>query len=284
MNSFKPYTLNIKGKIHLIDQPWVMGILNTTPDSFYDGAKHQTIDLALKQAEKMIKEGAQIIDVGGQSTRPKAKIINQDEELKRVLPFIEAVKKRFPDILLSIDTFKSKVAQFAIESGADIVNDIGAGEDDSEMLATVAALHVPYIAMHKKGSIQNMQENPQYNDVVQEVFAFLHQKQQTVYESGIQDLIIDLGFGFGKNLTHNYRLLNQLSFFHQLNCPILVGFSRKSMIYKPLEINAQDALNGTTVLHTLAVLQQAHILRVHDVKEAKEVIKLTQIYTNESKQ
>ena len=255
-----------------------MGILNTTEDSFYDGGKYHTIDTALSRCEKMLNEGAQIIDIGGQSTRPGAEIHSEESEIRYTAPIIEAIHKRFPECIISIDTFRSNVALKAIEAGADIVNDVSAGDDDIDMLKTVSKLQVPYIAMHKKGLPKSMQENPQYHDVCAEVLNYLDAKLGLYSELGIKEVIIDPGFGFGKTTEHNYQLLKHLNLFHALDRPILVGLSRKSMVCKVLSVNPENALNGSTSLHTLALLQGAHILRVHDVKEAVECIKLTEFY------
>jgi len=251
-----------------------MGILNTTNDSFFDGGKYHTIDEALHRVDTMLKEGADMIDVGGQSSRPGAEMIGLEEEIQRTVPFIEAIHKRFPDNIISIDTFQSEVARKSVWAGASIINDISAGEDDDKMLKTVAELQVPYIAMHKQGKPVNMQLNPQYVDVSGEIYDYLKQKTELYQSMGISDVILDPGFGFGKTVEHNYKLMKDLSVFHRLNCPILVGVSRKSMICKLLRVDPKDALNGSTVLHTVALLQGAHILRVHDVKEAVEAVKI----------
>lgn len=271
---FKSCTLQIRGEAYLIDRPKVMGILNTTLNSFFDGGKYHTMDTALARVEMMLKEGADMIDVGGQSSRPGADMIHEDEELSRTIPVIAAISQRFPGILISIDTFRAGVAKQAIAAGAAIVNDISAGDDDVEMFETVAALGVPYIAMHKQGTPKTMQQDPQYADVTQEIMHYLKQKNELCQSMGIRDVIIDPGFGFGKTLEHNYRLMKDLNLFHELNCPLLVGVSRKSMVCKLLRLDPKDALNGSTVLHTVALLQGAHILRVHDVKEAVEAVKI----------
>jgi dihydropteroate synthase len=274
MNIFKPYFLNIKGNLMEINTPWVMGILNTTPDSFYDGGKHNDLFNALKKCEEMLYDSAKIIDIGGQSSKPGAESISIEEELKRTIPLIEAIMKRFPNAILSIDTFQSKVAEYALMAGASIVNDISAGDDDANMIEVVKNHQAVYIAMHKKGLPQNMQLNPQYQNVCQEVFSYLFAKKKVLGDNGIRDIILDVGFGFGKTIQHNYQLLNNLTYFRELDCPILVGLSRKSMIYKVLKTDAKNALNGTSVLNTIALMQGAHILRVHDVKEALETIEL----------
>ncbi|MDP2175028.1 MAG: dihydropteroate synthase [Bacteroidota bacterium] len=257
-----------------INTPWVMGILNTTPDSFYDGGKHIDFFNALQKCEEMLNDGAKIIDIGGQSSKPGAQYISIEEELNRTIPLIEEIMNRFPNAIISIDTFQSKVAEYALMAGASVVNDISAGDDDISIFDVVEKYQAVYIAMHKKGNPQNMQLNPQYQNVSQEVFSYLLAKKKVLIEKGINDIILDVGFGFGKTIQHNYQLLNNLTYFRELDCPILVGLSRKSMIYKVLNTDAKNALNGTSVLNTIALMQGAHILRVHDVKEAFETIKL----------
>jgi len=273
-NSCPMFTLNCKGKLLIIEQPIVMGIINTTPDSFYSGSRAGGVDDILFRAEKMIREGAVILDVGGQSTRPKSEQISAEEELKRVLPAIEAIHKNFPEQIISVDTFYSRVAKEAVAAGADMVNDVSAGSMDEDLVSTVAAFKIPYVLMHMLGKPQTMQENPFYNNVTLDVFDFLHFKIAELTKAGIQDLIIDIGFGFGKTTAHNFRLLRELSFFRQLNKPLMVGLSRKATIYKTLGVTAAEALNGTTVMNTLALLNGAQILRVHDVKEAMEAVRL----------
>jgi dihydropteroate synthase len=272
------YTINCKGKLLVLDHPVVMGILNTTPDSFYPGSRSIGQDEILFRAEKMIKEGASILDIGGQSTRPKSVQISEEEELKRVLPAVEAIHKKFPEQFISIDTFYSKVAYEAVKAGAGIVNDVSAGTMDKELLRTVAALNVPYVLMHMLGTPQTMQESPSYKNVTLEVFGFLQSKTTELIRMGIKDVIIDVGFGFGKTASHNFQLLRELSFFQQLQRPIMVGLSRKATIYKTLGVTAEEALNGTTVMHTIALLSGASILRVHDVKEAVQAVRLFMEY------
>ena len=250
-----------------------MGILNVTPDSFSDGGKYRSVDAALLQAKKMIAEGVAIIDVGGYSSRPGAAEVSIHEELDRVIPVLERLSIEL-DLVLSIDTFRAVVAKQAIEAGAHIVNDISAGDDDVTMIPTVAELGVPYIAMHKKGLPQSMQDNPQYGDVVAEVYDYLKQKKKQCVDAGIHDVILDLGYGFGKTLEHNYELLKRLTEFQEIGAPILTGVSRKSMVFRALGINASEALNGTTFLHAYALQGGSSILRVHDVKEAVECLKL----------
>jgi dihydropteroate synthase len=251
-----------------------MGIINATPDSFYPGSRTNAIDDILFRAEKMINEGATILDIGGQSTRPKSEQIPAEDELKRVLPAVEAIHKNFPDQIISIDTFYSAVAKQAVYAGASIVNDVSAGSMDPGLLSTVAGLKVPYVLMHMLGKPQSMQQNPEYKNVTLDVFDFLHFKIAELTRLGMHDIIVDVGFGFGKTSAHNFQLLRELSFFKQLNKPVMVGLSRKATIYKTLGVSPEEALNGTTVMHTLALLNGANILRVHDVKEAVQAIKL----------
>jgi dihydropteroate synthase len=272
------FTLNCKGKLLVIDKPLVMGIINITSDSFYEGSRSQTVESILSQATKMIGEGADIIDIGGQSTRPGSERISVKEELQRVLSAIETILKIFPETIISVDTYQAIVAEECVRSGAAIINDISAGNMDSDMILTVAKLQVPYICMHMKGTPQDMQEHPSYENVTKEVLDFFIQKTDECRRAGINDVIIDPGFGFGKTISHNFTLLKELSAFKMLEKPIMAGLSRKSTIYKTLGITAGEALNGTSVLNTLALQNGANILRVHDVKEAKEVIKLYEQY------
>lgn len=266
----------------MLDTPVVMGIINITPDSFYEGHLDKNITTILQMAGKMLADGAAILDVGGQSTKPGSNPITADEELKRVLPVIDAIKKNYPEAIVSIDTYYSKVAQEAINAGASIVNDVSAGEMDNKMLATVAALQVPFIAMHIKGTPETMQNNPLYEDVVKEVLDFFIKKIDECKKAGIKDVVIDPGFGFGKTIQHNFQLLKNLAAFKMLDKPILAGLSRKGTIYKTLNITAAEALNGTTCLNTIALLNGANIVRVHDVKEATETIKLLQVYDQQA--
>lgn len=267
-------TLNCKGKLLVIDQPIVMGIINTTPDSFYTGSRSNSIDDILFHAERMITEGAGILDIGGQSTRPKSEQISEEEEIKRVLPAVEAIHKNFPEQIISIDSFYSGIVRKAIEAGASIINDVSAGTMDENLLSTVAELKVPYVLMHMLGKPKTMQQSPAYKNVTLEVFDFLNFKIAELVRSGIHDIIVDVGFGFGKTASHNFQLLRELSFFQQLNKPVMVGLSRKASIYRTLGVTAEEALIGTTVMHTIALLNGANILRVHDVKEAMQAIKL----------
>ncbi|HJW15660.1 MAG TPA: dihydropteroate synthase [Flavisolibacter sp.] len=273
------FTLNCKGRLMVIERPIVMGIINATPDSFYAGSRPASEKEVLLRAENMMQHGATILDIGGQSTRPGSEQVGEEEELKRVLPSIESIAKRFPEAFISIDSFYSKVVRESILAGAHIVNDVSAGAIDEALLPTVAALKVPYVLMHMKGHPQTMQLNPSYENVVTEVFDALNFKMYELVKSGIKDIIIDPGFGFGKNATHNFKLLKELNYFSQLNKLLLVGVSRKATVYKTLGVVAEEALNGTTVMHTLALLNGANILRVHDVKEAMEAIKLVEKYS-----
>ena len=266
-------SIHIKGTELDLRRPMVMGILNVTPDSFSDGGKYDTVNTALTQAHKMINDGAGIIDVGGYSSKPGAADVSVQEELDRVIPIIEKIANTV-DIPISIDTFRSKVAIAAVQAGACIVNDISAGDDDEDMIPSVAALGVAYIMMHKQGKSKTMQNNPQYLEVVQDVFDYLLAKNEECRMAGIDDLIIDPGFGFGKTLEHNYTLLKQLKVFNSLEIPLMVGLSRKSMIYNFLGTDASNALNGTSFLHSFALQNGANLLRVHDVKEAVECVKL----------
>lgn len=270
------FTLNIRGKLFCIEDPIVMGILNATPDSFYQGDLARGIEGMLEKAELMLGEGARILDIGGQSTRPGSLRISIDEELKRIVPLITALHKRFPEIPLSVDTYQSRVAKEAFEAGAGIINDISAGMLDPEMLETVAKMRVPYVAMHMKGSPENMQEHATYTHLVLEVFDHLKERIFISHKAGIFDIIIDPGFGFAKTIDQNFQLLRSLKNFSILEKPMLVGLSRKATIYKTLNISPAEALNGTTAMHMIALQNGANILRVHDVKPAVEVIQLYQ--------
>lgn len=267
------YTLNFRGKLVELQRPWVMGILNVTPDSFYAESRTpmaEPVGIA-ERAEKMILEGADMIDVGAYSSRPGADDISPLEEMKRLEVALAAVRNVAPDVYVSVDTFRADVARQCVEHfGVDAINDISGGLLDKSMPKVVAKLGVPYIIMHMQGKPETMQQAPEYKDVVAEVLEFLARQQQRFYESGGKDVIVDPGFGFGKTLQHNYRLMDRLEDFHELHAPLLVGLSRKSMIYKLLETTPQEALNGSTALHTIAMMKGAHLLRVHDVKAAVE--------------
>ncbi len=266
-------TINIKEKKLDVSSPIVMGILNVTPDSFSDGGKYVFADDAVRRAVQMFREGARIIDIGGYSSRQGAKDVSEQEEMDRVIPIIERITQEM-DIPISVDTFRSHVADESINVGASIVNDISAGSEDVNMIPTVAKHNLPFIAMHKQGQPSDMQINPQYSNVLEEVHSYLKQVIDKCKSAGIEDVIIDPGFGFGKSISHNYMLLSHLSEFRSLNVPILIGISRKSMIYKSLNIDVKDALNGTTFLHAFSLNNGANILRVHDVKEAVECTEL----------
>ncbi len=273
-------TLNCAGKLLDLSTPLIMGILNVTPDSFYDGGRYINSDPLLKQVEKMLAEGAGIIDVGGMSSRPGAAIISEEEELKRVIKPIELIGKNFPEAIISIDTIHSKVARLGIEAGASIINDVSAGNIDKEILRIAAAYKTPYILMHMKGMPNTMQKDPNYENLLLEITDFFIEKIKACNEAGINDIVLDPGLGFGKSLNDNYLLLKRLRDFDFLQKPILIGASRKSMIYKLLECSPEEALNGTTAAHTMALMNGASILRVHDVKAAKEAILLYKAYNN----
>ena len=267
-------TINCNGKLISLDQPKVMGILNVTPDSFFDGGKYKDDSSILSQVEKMINEGATFIDIGAYSTRPGGLEIDNTTELNRITPIVKLILKEFPNTILSIDTFRSSVAKECIQLGAAIINDISAGLQDKQMLNTVAKMNVPYIMMHMKGTPQNMQQKTDYDDMLKEILLFFSERLSLAKSLGIKDIIIDPGFGFAKNVDQNYELLRQLQMMNFIEHPLLVGISRKSMIYKTLNTNAEQALNGTTALHMVCLQKGAKILRVHDVKEAMECVKL----------
>ena len=269
------YTLQIRGRLISLEKPKVMGILNLTPDSFFEGSRvDKTVDSLLAKAKTMIQEGADFLDLGGYSTRPGAEDISVTEELDRVVPAIQVLRKEYPEVLISVDTFRSKVAEQAVAAGADLINDISAGNLDEEMPPLVAKLGVPYIAMHMKGNPQNMQKQANYSAILTEILHYFAEKVDLFKKLGIKDVIIDPGFGFAKTAEQNFFLLRNLKSLELLGMPILAGLSRKSMIYKTLQLDASMALNGTTALNMVALMQGANILRVHDVKEAKETIKL----------
>jgi dihydropteroate synthase len=267
-------TLSARGKLLHLDTPIVMGILNATPNSFYNQGKDSDVEGLMRTAHTMVKDGAQILDIGGASTKPGEPIIAIQQELDNVLPVIEAVRDAYPDIWISVDTYHARTAEAAVAHGVDLINDVSGGHISEDMFSTVAKMKVPYVAMHMQGVPENMQQNPQYNDVILEVYDYLKQIITDCAALGLYDVIIDPGFGFGKTLAHNYQLLNHLGVFRSLGKPILAGISRKSMIWKPLGTNASSALNGTIALHMIALQQGASILRVHDVAEAQECITL----------
>jgi dihydropteroate synthase len=268
------YNMNCEGKLIDLSTPRIMGILNVTPDSFFDGGHNNSISSALLQVEKMILDGATFIDVGGYSSRPNAKDVSIEDEINRTAPIIEAIKKQFPHVLISIDTFRSVVAKEAINSGACIVNDISAGKLDDKMFDFITEVSKPYIAMHMRGNPQNMQSKTSYKNVANEVVNELSEITRNLSIKGVNDVIIDPGFGFSKTLEQNYQLLNNLELLQVLERPILVGISRKSMIYNLLKTDSENAINGTTSINTIALLKGANILRVHDVKEASEITKI----------
>jgi len=267
-------TINCLGKLIDLTSPKVMGILNVTPNSFYDGGKHSDEKSVLFQVEKMLTEGATFIDIGAYSSKPSSEFVSELEEIERLVPAIQLILKYFPDTLISVDTFRAKVAKAAMENGACIINDISAGSLDTEMMETVARLQVPYIMMHMKGNPQTMQSLANYENITKEILFYFSEKVAQARSLGINDLLIDPGFGFAKTKDQNFEVMNNLELFQMLELPILVGVSRKSMIYKTLETSADFALNGTTVMNTIALQKGANILRVHDVKEAMETIKL----------
>ncbi|HMR15898.1 MAG TPA: dihydropteroate synthase [Mariniflexile sp.] len=269
-------TINCKGKLIDLSLPKVMGILNLTPDSFYDGGKFLNETAILKQVEKMLLEGATFIDMGAYSSRPNADHVSETEELNRILPVVKLILKSFPNALISIDTFRSEIAKQTVEAGAALINDISAGKLDDNMLPTVAKLRVPYVMMHLRGTPQTMQQHTNYENITKEVLFYFSERIREAQALGMLDIIIDPGFGFSKTMEQNFELLNNLELFKMVNKPLLVGVSRKSMVYKKLGVTANDALNGTTVLNTIALQKAAAILRVHDVKEAMETIKLVE--------
>ena len=274
-------TLNCAGRLLDLSRPVIMGIINVTADSFYAGSRFTELDAIIQQAEKMLSEGAQILDIGGMSSRPGATIISAEEEVERIAPVIGALAQRFPEAILSLDTIYGHSARVGAELGVGIINDISAGRLDASMYPTVAELGLPYVLMHMQGQPGNMQKNPEYKDVVTEVLDFFIAEVGKLRALGVKDIVLDPGFGFGKKLAHNYTLLKNMHVFNILDAPILAGLSRKSMIYRLLEIEPEAALNGTTALHMVALQQGAKILRVHDVKPAAEVIRLWEMLENE---
>ena len=264
--------INIRGKLFDLSKPKVMGILNLTPDSFYDGGVHNEINNIENHVNKMVEDGMDILDIGGYSSKPGTKNISVDEEITRVIPILKHIRKIFPDLVISIDTFRSKIASMSLDEGADMINDISGGTLDKNMMSVVAKNNCPYILMHMQGNPQNMQNDPSYENVTLEIIQYLAQRIKIAHDNNIVDLIVDPGFGFGKTLEHNFEILNNLEKFNVLDTPILAGFSRKSMIYKTLKTSSEKALNGTSSLNTIALTKGAKILRVQDVKEAKECI------------
>lgn len=273
-------TLNLKGKIIHLSSPLVMGIINLSSDSFYDGGRLSGTFQVLNHAENLLKQGAQILDIGAVSTRPGANLVGADYEIPKLKPVLEGLVRNFPEAILSVDTYNSQTVLMAANEGAHIINDVSGGQIDPNMFSTVARLHLPYVLTHMKGMPSTMQNNPEYEDVVREVSAFFADKIHQLNRIGINDIILDPGFGFGKTLEQNYQLLANLDYFKIFELPILVGLSRKSMINRLLDISPEKALNGTTALNTIALMQGASILRVHDVREAQEVVKITQMLKN----
>lgn len=269
------FTLNCRGHALVIDEPLVMGILNATPDSFFSGSRQTQVDQALQTASTMLEAGARLLDIGGQSTRPGSERLSAVTEIERIIPIITAINQRFPNAFLSVDTYHAEVAKAAVEAGASLVNDISGGLFDANMLAAVALLKVPYVCMHVKGNTTTLHQSHSYDNVTMEVLDDLRARLEQCEKAGILDVIVDPGLGFSKTISHNFQLLKELEVFHILQKPILIGVSRKSTIYKTLGITPEQALNGTTVLHTAALLKGAHILRVHDVPQAIEAIRLT---------
>ena len=267
-------TINCKGQLIDLSIPKVMGILNVTPNSFFDGGKYKNEDDIIFQVSKMLNDGATFIDIGAYSSKPSAEFVSEKDEMERIVPVIKLILEHFPHTLLSIDTFRAEVAKVSIENGAAIINDISAGELDDKMFDVIAHYNVPYIMMHMRGNPQTMQGLTQYNDIVKEMLFYFSDKVKKARNFGINDLIIDPGFGFAKTTDQNYEVLKKMELFNLLDLPVLAGFSRKSMIYKTLNISAQEALNGTTVLNTIALTKGTKILRVHDVKEAMETVTL----------
>jgi len=264
-------TIKCGDKLIQLDELKIMGILNVTPDSFHSDSRKTNIEVLLDSAQEMIDSGADFLDVGGYSTRPGAEFVSEEVEMERVVPAIKALRQKFPEVLISIDTFRSKIAESAIENGANIINDISGGRFDKRIFDVAAEMEVPYILMHSRGDTKTMQNLTDYEDVISDICRELSEKITVLKGKGVKDVVIDPGFGFAKTLEQNYEILNNLEFFHSLGAPILVGVSRKGMIYNKLKTNQAEALNGTTIINTIAAMKGAKILRVHDVKEAKEI-------------
>lgn len=267
-------TINVRGRLVSLDEPQVMGILNVTPDSFFATSRCRSEEEIRQRVCMMRREGATMVDIGAYSSRPGAEEVSVEEELRRLLPAVGIVREEWPDAIISVDTFRAEVARQAVEAGADIINDISGGEMDKDMFRTVAELHVPYILMHMQGTPQDMQKAPHYDNLMCEVFRSLGERVEELHEAGVADVIVDPGFGFGKTMAQNYEMMARLGEFRLLGCPILVGISRKSMVYRLLDATPEESLNGTTALNTIALMNGASILRVHDVREAVEAIKI----------
>ena len=283
MQPFKTYSLNLKGRLVTIDRPWVMGIINITPDSFYSGSRVVDERTLIERVGMMLDDGADVLDVGACSTRPGSEQVDAQGEMARLDWALNAIRREFPDVILSVDTYRADVARRCVEEwGADIINDISAGMLDPEMFATVARLRVPYVLMHMRGTPETMSSLTHYQNVAAEVLEWMARRIDELRQMGVADIIADPGFGFAKTLEQNYELLARLEAFHVLDAPLLVGVSRKRMIYTPLQCTADEALNGTTVINTIALQQGAHFLRVHDVKAAVEAVKLTTLLRQSS--
>ncbi len=267
-------TINVRGRLVSLGEPQVMGILNVTPDSFFVTSRCRSEEEIRQRVCMMRREGATMVDIGAYSSRPGAEEVSVEEELRRLLPAVGIVREEWPDAIISVDTFRAGVARQAVEAGADIINDISGGEMDKDMFRTVAELHVPYILMHMQGTPQDMQKAPHYDNLMCEVFRSLGERVEELHEMGVADVIVDPGFGFGKTMAQNYEMMARLGEFRLLGCPILVGISRKSMVYRLLDTTPEESLNGTTALNTIALMNGASILRVHDVREAVEAIKI----------
>ena len=267
-------TINVGGRLVSLDEPQVMGILNVTPDSFFATSRCRSEEEIRQRVCQIRQEGATMVDIGAYSSRPGAEDVTEAEELRRLLPAIDIVREEWPEAIISVDTFRAEVARRAVEAGADIVNDISGGEMDPEMFSAVADMHVPYILMHMQGTPRDMQKAPHYDNLMCEVFRSLGERVELLHEMGVADVILDPGFGFGKTMEQNYEMMARLGEFRLLDCPILAGVSRKSMVYRLLDTTPEESLNGTTVLNTIALMNGASILRVHDVKEAVEAVKI----------
>lgn len=280
-NLYSNTTINLQGKLISLQKPLIMGVLNLTKDSFYDGGQYiNDVEKALIHAKEMIGQGADIIDIGACSTRPNAILVSEEEELEQIIPVIREIRKAFPDIIISIDTVWAKVAEKAIKEGGNIINDISGGQFDPNLFKVLPSLNAPYILTHTPNTPDKMQENTNYENIFLDICDYFSEKIDTLHKLGVNDIILDLGFGFGKTIAQNYFLLNHIQDFKTFGLPILTGISRKTMIYKPLNITAKEALNGTTFLHSFALMNKSNILRVHDVKEAKECIELYNLITN----
>lgn len=274
-------TINLQGKLISMQNPLIMGILNLTNDSFFDGGKYiNNIEKALSRTKEMIDQGADIIDIGACSTRPNAILVSQEDELKQLIPVVREIRKEFPEIIISIDTVWSKVAQITIQAGANIINDISGGQFDAELFKILPSLKSPYVLSHTPTTPDKMQQNTNYENIFLDISNYFSEKINYLHKLGVYDIILDLGFGFGKTIEQNYFLLNHLADFKTFGLPILTGISRKTMIYKPLSLSAQEALNGTTFLHAFALMNNSNILRVHDVKEAKQCVELYKLIEN----